>query len=344
VQSCLADGRIPENVSDFGLLRVKEINEIGRALTASSERVLSLTEVLENIREAVHGFFDFTVDPKAIPGYLRDQLVQAYMITSPGGDPLITTLGSPAFSAAIATLAEDDSRYARLLRMAPGTGKATRVGVLPLNISFDDFKKMLLKALATAGEISESGGAAPADTALAAYVIRVSPSEDAMALVAPEGYRGPTPNSIIHDLIVRELGAMDTVTILAAADTTLPAGLAFRRVTESVLKRDESSLVTMISSKIEPVIRKYDQLKSAEGKRRIDKKLFDAYQCNEMVELCKLVSADYRKAGETQSFSRFCDRLMGSVPPSLAADDVSFNLFATNAYQAVRAIGITLTT
>lgn len=343
VQTRLASGIVPERLSDLASARLVEMKSVMEALSTQVGGALSITEILDNLTSAVHGYFEVNVDPEAIPGYLRDQLVQAYMITSPGGDPLIGTLESDWFELAIRQLAVNDPRYECLNWIAQGSGKATRVGVLPLGVTFDDFKLLLARALTRVSELSQSATDSPV-AIVAAYVIRVSPSEDAMALVGPVRYAGTTPNSTIRALMVEHFGVSDTVTVLSAADTSRPVQVALRHVTEAVLNREESSLIAMVSSKIGQLLKAYPSLSQLEIRKRIDRSLFGSYSCKSVVDICKAVGTEFRGVGDGPARKRFALAMKEAVPKTLSHDVPSFELLADQVYSAARNVGLMLTT
>jgi DNA-directed RNA polymerase subunit K/omega len=339
----LLEGAVPPRLSDFATARMDALKRRFEELGAKVEEGMSIGDVLENLSTSVKRFFEASVRVDVVPQFLRDQVVQAYLITSPSDVPLIRTLESEQFERAVNTLAQSDSRYRRFLISSKGSGKATRIGVLPPGVSFQDFVEMLRTALRKAKEEETGMIGGAGQLAESVHVMRISPSKNAMQTIYPPGYVGPTPDSVILDLMTDELNAKEKVTILSAVDSTRPTNFALREVVEGVLNQEESSLIAMAERQIQPVLTACPSLLKREMSRAIDRQMLAAFGCASLVELCKSVARLVETSGSAGAGRVFRQHLRAAIPKSVVSSDGDFQMLSSSCFSVVKSVGTTLT-
>ena len=339
----LLSGAVPLRLSDFATAKLDALKQRFDELGAKVEGEVTITKVLENLSTSVRKFFEAHVRAEAVPQFLRDQLVSAYLITSPSDIPLIQTIESEDFETALSDLSRTDPRFERLLVTAKGSGKATRIGVLPPGMGFHEFVEMLGSVLKQAKTYND--GVLPSGEPMAemVHVMRISASKDAMETITPPDFRGQTLESIILALMTEQFTSRERVTILSAADTQKAANLALRDVTEGVLNREETTLVGMAESEIGVVLTHFPSLKKIENQKAIDAKVLDAFRAPSLVDLCKLIAGLIDSSGHTAATRQFRGALKEAVPRALSASSDDFEVLTAVLFSTAKSVGITLT-
>ncbi len=286
---------VPRSRSELTGKRQAAISELMQHHQDSSDGRdrISVRDIVLSMEVSIREFLELSVDPSAIPSYLRDHLLDAYIVTSPGDKPLMKTFESDAWKLAQDQMANEDPHYHALIRMDRGSGKATRVGVIPLGMTFHKFTDLFHNLLRLTETLSaEMGG--QEETTTAAYIIRVSPSPDAMSLNLPPGSDVAKPDQVIRDLMVRQIDADQATAILVAADPNAP-GVALRSVIRAAMASKTTTALDLVWGRIQGLLPRLPALASAPVKKRIQTALQKELDAGNTLDLARRVAKDMER-------------------------------------------------
>jgi hypothetical protein len=288
VKDVFALGRVPERISDVVSVRFethqKEIEEI-------EHEKKELSEVLKELETSLRQFFQVELKEDVILQLLRMQVISAYLITIPSGKPVISQIIETEMPKLCEEFAQKDLKFSDMLLIQKGTGKYTRIGIVPVGMTFEEFNNRFSQVFQEAvGEYCQQNlGQTRAD--FSANIIRIFPVEATFKVVGGDPTTSTVvehPARIIRELFLNRVSSEANLALMATARVNDPEKLALKKVVVSLFN-DYTSLWLLLKDKIEPLIGTRVHLRDAFETKAFDKELLARMQSRTMTELAQKV-------------------------------------------------------
>lgn len=260
-----------------------------------------LEETLQRDRRAVTRMFDLKLSRSAVQESLAKQLVNAYMITVSGakGAVLHDIIDSQLPRECI-ELSATDERFKNLLLLAGASektkgGRYTRLGIVPLGMSFEEFNGRFEKAFRNAvlKEPKDRQGS------YSANLIRILPTEaffNRVEIAEEIGISDDHPISTIRKLILENYGAVQNIELIASLQNDDAQAVAMINIIKSFLNQ-ETSILGMTEESMKSVLaasKLMDDMVSG----RFDRMLKERYDCTSLSDLAVRIWEGDSKSGE----------------------------------------------
>ena len=262
--------------------------------------------------ESIKGLLKQSIDERIIKEFLVNQVISAYLFTVPGAAPGFRFIESENN---YITLAEEelatskaDPTYFRLIRFSKGTGKATRVGLVPLELGFEEFTIKFKEVWTRAIELYNK--AENLHDTLPCFLIRIFPSEDGLKDIMLEGNKQNKPLEVVRELIKASVSAEDSVSILSLIQKAPNGKVALTKAIQAIFDNRKSSL-KMMTSACSDILSKSSKLLKRFDQRKIDQSLFADYQIKDksIFYLGKKIAERALEAGEEATKNEFQERM-----------------------------------
>jgi hypothetical protein len=247
----------------ISLLLASRLTTIQNQVDKLGEDRKRLEETLQTVGEAVREFLNTELSEDVILQSLNMQLVAGYMITSSSREAVFTDVVDNYLQKACNQLEQQDPRYSNLLLLAKKTsgGKATRTGIVPFGMSFEEFSELFDKAFQTAVSLLVATNDYPLERAnlYSAILARVFPTkvffkriEGSMSLA---GVLSPDdPVSRIRELIIARYGPVQNLELVASLHSGEGKTVAMREVVTRLFDT-RTSIYQIAKAELQPYIR-----------------------------------------------------------------------------------------
>jgi len=292
----LTHGLVRERISDIATVRfeghLKDINELKK----QKEEV---SEVLRDLQSSVHEFFKAELNEDVIVKLLQMQVISAYMVTTSSQKPVISEI----IETWMPRVCEEDNELSGFLMMEKGAGRYTRLGIVPVDMSFEDFSLKFNEIFQLAVQKhEESIGQVENRAEFSANIIRIFPVEATFKMVTGDATGSITiehPARTIRDLFLAGVSDEANLALMATARVNEPRKLALKNVVVSILN-GHTNLRLLLGEGIEPLVGSRRQLREAFENGTFDKELLSRMECRNLSELAQKVYTVGSAAGGEQ--------------------------------------------
>ena len=342
VRSGLLIGSVPSRISDIPTVRFEKHSEEIEEIKRKKEEV---SVMLNELQTSLHDFFQAELKDDVILQLLQMQVISAYLITIPGGKPVITKIIETEMERVCDEFAKKDPKFSNMLVMEGGaSGRYTRLGIVPVGMSFEEFSirfdELFQEALRRYSE--EYPGQITA-AQFAANIIRVFPVEATFKVVTGD----PTapiaaehPIHTIRELFLSRVSDDTNLALVATARVNEPERLALKSVVVSIFN-GYTSLWLLVKDKIDPLVGTRRQLRSAFESGVFDKELLSRMNCITMTELGQKVyslsDAPKGKEGVKKSIAEHVTRILKTLDTRM--NDQERELLASEIFERLYKIG-----
>jgi len=308
-KSELADGNLAPS-ADFLTLQFKR--DVKTELKNLQEKGFE-TQILENYLDPIRVILYESINEKVVREFLLNQVLSAYLLTVPGLVPGISFLeeGLDYIRRAEKELASsrNDPRYINMVQLSKGGGKATRIGLVPLELTFEDFSTKFDEVWSLAVKLynGKAEGHKIQDP-LPCYVIRVFPSEDGLKEIMPSADIKIRPLEVIRQLIKDSASSEDSLSLLSFIQRAPSGKSALFRVIQDIFDNKKSTLKMMIADHAD-ILAKSQILTRKFEKKEVDNDLLHVYQVQLISKLGKRIAEHTLEVGEAVAMDEFREHI-----------------------------------
>jgi hypothetical protein len=298
-QRGLKSGFLYRRINDIPTVRLHHIQRQMAEVISQQDYATKL----ESHMQALGTVLESNLKSDTILESLKMQLVSAYAITFPTDADVISGIIDNLLLSVCEDFSNDDPIYRDIFIKAEiqeaSIGKATRVGVVPYGMSFNDFSNYLQIAYKEAvTRYKESGNMRHDIDKYVANIVRIFPTATYFKKLEPvkesdEKEAGDSLAIMLRPLILRKFGAIRSAEILASLRTNVEEKIAMRSVLASLY--DSSSALYLIAQKQFDVIISSPTLREYIKSGQFDGHLLHALESS---SLSDLAVAMYRGAKE----------------------------------------------
>lgn len=289
VRSVISEGRVPSSISDVATVR------FGRQLKSIDDlekRTTDVTKMFDEMKTSLRTFFEAEFDKDVVFQLLKLQVVSAYLVTTSARKPVIGDIIDRLMPEICEDYARRDSKFKNLLMIETGAGNYTRIGIVPIGKSFEQFSEKFMEIFHAAVErhCDEHPGERPSE--FSANVIRIFPMDATFKIVVGDLTVEPSEHPALHirDLFLSRFSNEENLALAAAARVNDPERLAVRKVIIDLFD-GYTSLWSLLASKISPLIGARRQLREAFENKTFDRQFLKLFESRTMTELTAKIYA-----------------------------------------------------
>jgi hypothetical protein len=336
----LADGKLAPSASFLFSKFKEEVMVEFKKLQDKGFETQTLVNFVEPIKELLYQ----GIDEKVVREFLLAQVLSAYLLTVPGAAPGIGFISNHMNYIRLAEneLArnEKDTRYNNMVQLSTGGGKATRIGLVPSELSFDEFSKMFNDVWTQAVGLHNDKEPNKVPVPLPCYLIRIFPSDDGLKEIMPSEEVETRPLEVVRELIRDSVTGDDSVSLLSLIQKAPTGRLALIKVIQAIIDSPQSSLLMMVADQVRLIIAKSDRLLNKFEKKEIDSSLFREYDVENISSLGRKVADRSRSAGLDIARTEFRTRFVQSLGEEIGVSPEDVDIAAGEIFKRLRSIGI----
>lgn len=279
--------------------------DVIQGVVEKADRSAVLAEKLGKMRRAVDTFLHSQLNNNYVIRALNTQIISAYIITTSSRERVITKIVDDAIC--------NNSDYNNIIFMKKGSGKSTRIGLVPFNMDFDTFSKRFDEIFRN--EVrkihSEPQGGYCSNYSL--NLIRVFPSDDYFKPIGgTENIEDPI--SQIRGLILDNYGEVQTLQLLATVDEKESKNYAFGHIINQLFC--DSTIYLLAEDKFLNITNDEYILKILNSKG-LSSDLSTLYGCSGIVQLASKLYSIYQLGTDREkeeTYTEFHKHLSGFMP------------------------------
>jgi hypothetical protein len=310
-KSQLGSGNLPVRASNMIGRKIDDLNSEVKKLSKNGFDIAILKNYAEQMRRALHN----SADEATVRSLLTKQILSAYLLTIPKNYPVGALLDSEddfmGRSARDLATRKEKGGYDYLVKLS--SGKAGRVGLVPLGMSFevfaDRFEDVLRGAVKMYNVKSQEN---PLPDPLPCYLSRLFPSDTTLKEIIPPGENEARPLEIIRALIGTSMSSSEALLLLATFQPAVQGRVALRSVVESLV--DGSNLQTLFIDTAPTIIKQNKEIQAKFENGVVDNALLESYNVTKLSMMCKTISDQIRTTGEDRVKKRFYMVLKDALP------------------------------
>lgn len=315
-QSQLLERKLPRTASSMIAFQIDSIRrDFQRAQENGLER-----NVIENYLLPISDLLNEKINEEIVKDFLTTKVLSAYLITVPKNFPGIGFLTDESDiideAAKKLVIETGDESYTTLYRVDKGTGKSTRIGIVPFGMSFEDFATKFEELFSKAIRLAN---ARPSPTTtypypLPYYLVRIFPSEDALREIMRRNDVKTSPFGIVRDMVKEQVGASESISLLSLLQRAGTSNLALKQVIESIIDHPKSNLGTLVEDLISSLLAKFPSGQKRFQRGDVDRQLFQVYDVKTLSSLCTKLTELLRAPNKDAVREAFCENLIKAVP------------------------------
>lgn len=339
-KSELKDGKLHVNLSYlFSQFRKEVKGEIKKLEESGFEK-----QALENYRDSFRDLLYQQIDEDIAKEFLLTQVLSAYLLTVPGNLPgikLVKDLKYIRMAEEKLHSEKDDKRFLNLVRLSTGGGKATRIGIVPFDLSFQEFSdkfEQVWKAGLEAYNQYETDEKLPVP--LPCYLNRIFPSSDGLKEITPNNQIETTPLEVIRQLIKDYSTGEDGIMLLSLLQEAPSGKIALLKVIQAIFDSPKSSLLRLTKDQIFNIISKSQNVKEKFEKKEIDNWLFNYYNVEGLSALGNIIAERVNASVESSVRDEFRTNLLQAVGDTNEITESEIDVVVGVLFKRLRMIGI----
>jgi len=268
------------------------------------------TQILDNYLDPIKLLLYESINETVVREFLLNQVLSAYLLTVPGGVAGITFVRDyfDYIVKAENQLASEkaDNSYVNMVQLQTGGGKATRIGLVPLELTFEDFSSKFDQVWKRAVHLRNKDE--NISKSLPCFIIRIFPSEDGLKEIMPIQGVGSKPLEIIRELI-RDSSTIDNSVSLLSLIQKAPNGRsALIKAIQGIFDSKKSSLRLMVADH-SGILNKSLDLTSKFERKEIDRNLMKVYEVDLISQLGKKIEEQVLHSGEIVARKEFFEHI-----------------------------------
>ena len=331
----------------IGNLLEVQLSEATEKITSWQASILAPDQGIA-FREAIKDLFTEQINEEIVREFLTQQIVSAYIITDPHNNPLIRLLGEKdSIAEAQNKLAKDHPEFRNLVQIRKGSGKGTRIGIVPFSMPFETFSDKFSQVLQDAIKIynpKHSKYPIP-DTVpdkIPCYLLRIFPSEHGLKEIMSEGELEARPVALVRELMEESIGDMNEIKLLSLVQSAKTGYEGVKSVIRAIVDHDRSSVKSLTGGNITANLKSFPVLSRVFESRKIDKALFSLYPSNSLSEMCTRIAREAGSGSEAAQTS-FRTNLETEILELKTLPPAELKSVIGSVYVRLRNIGIGLT-
>jgi hypothetical protein len=304
----LAAGKLaPNAVYLFSKFR-QEVNDTLNKYRDNGFEIQTLKNYVDSIKELLN----HAIDGRIVKEFLVNQVISAYLLTVPGTAPGIRLIEREnendksyiELAEERLSVSEKDLNYLNLVRLSKGIGKATRVGLVPLDLNFEEFSKKFDKVWNLALKTFNENETDIIQVPLPCFLVRIFPSEDGLKEIMPSTDIKTRPIEVVKALIKESVNAQDSVSILSLLQYAPNAREALFKTIQAIFDNKKSTLKMMLAS-YDEILAKSPKLTGLFNDKKIDCNLGDEYKAGKSIFNLAREIAGRAEINSQQAFDEF---------------------------------------
>jgi hypothetical protein len=239
-------------------------------------------------------------------------------------------------------------KFRDVLVIEKGTGRYTRIGIVPVGMSFEQFHGRFTQIFQQAVGEHCTNDQSQRRADFSANIIRIFPVEATFKVVAGDPTAGTVvedPVTTIRDLFLNRVSTETNLALAATARVNDPERLALRKVVVSLFD-GYTNLLLLRKSSIDPLIGTRKPLQAAFESGAFDRELLARMQCGTLTELARKV---HTIASTSKGRQEIKQAIAGHVASILKMfqtrmDSQERENLANEIFEGLHSIGLVLTT
>lgn len=278
----------------------KRMEEVYKIINEKQETFRS---TFKKIKKQIDQFLESELDYDVVLKSLNLNLVNAYMITSPNSSaPIFGEIIPTYLPIAVADLAKQDSDYIHFLLHSEGTesGKGTRLGIVPINMSFNEFNKKFDVAFKKAVKEYVKKDPRLNEEEYISNLIRIMPSDEFFKIAIGGEKMEDTssedhPLNVIGTLIRKYYSPEKNLGLVASLQTGENATINMKNLLIDLVNT-RSRIFNYVEDEVKPIIGETPIFESMNSKS-FDRQLTQKFSLSHLSDLCSYVYSAQNKGG-----------------------------------------------
>ncbi len=339
----LSNGLLPPDTRSLATYAINAAKNELQAYTAEALNYgLNLSQILDSVKDSIRQFLESEISITEIDDFLKNELIKAFIVTSPFREPMIEFLKSDAFSDALSEFKKQDKRFEIFEKLSMGAGWGTRVGVIPPQTDFSSASDLFDTLVRRAKDIARDKYQGERYESITLYMLRISPTKEMMAVL------GDSPKESLNDLIrqqwveaalISENTVADALTTMSSVGKRKISSMPLKFILETLFNKEGTTLTFLARPIISDIISKSKTLsKEIETTIEIDRKLKKTYGVKSLTELGNIIGSRVKQRGEKVVRKEFAERLRYAVSRRVINDD-DFEMYSEALFSTCKCIG-----
>ena len=300
-KSQLASGKLPSKASHLLAWKINDVKAELKKLARNGFESRAADNYLEPIRRAL----DHVIEQRTLRDLLTQQVLSAYTLTISKNHPVTALIDSDDHfmekSAHALAAKKEKGRYEELIKLSGG--KATRIGLVPLEMSFESFAVKFEEVLQGAVKLYNAKFQSDQlPDPLPCYLTRIFPSDNTLKEISPPEETEGKPLDIVRNLITSSMSGSEGLFLLALLQPVAQSKVALRNVMEPIL---EGTHLHALFADLSPMIGQNKEIQAKFESRAIDNALLESYNSARLSLLCKAIADQVKQAGEDSMKRKF---------------------------------------
>jgi hypothetical protein len=328
----------------LGNLLEVQISEATERITSWQKTVLKTDGEVE-FRESIRDLFNEQINEDIVREFLTQQIVSAYIITDPNNNPLIRLLeDQESLKKAQDHFSKEAPEFTNLIQTRKGSGKGTRIGLVPFGMPFEDFSERFDLVLRDAVKIHNQRHMEDhIPDPLPCYLLRIFPSEYGLREIMRGPEKEARPVELVRELMEQSIGSVNEIKLLSLVQSAKTGYEGFKAVIRAVVDHHRSSVMTLVGESIDSFLNTSQELKQWFQDKKIDRDLLNLYSTNKLSELCIKVSKEASLNAVTAD-EFFKSNLLKKMPKCQNLNRTELEFVVDLTYGRLKNIGVGLTT
>ena len=331
---------------ELGILHLRIGNLLEVQISEATEKIKSWQETMPKtgeeaeFKESIRDLFNEQINEDIIKEFLTQQIVSAYIITDPNNNPLIRLLEDQESLKE----SQDHLKLVNLVQTRKGSGKGTRIGLVPFGMPFEDFSGKFDLVLQEAVRIHNQRHMDDhIPDPLPCYLLRIFPSEYGLREIMTESEKEARPVELVRELMEQSIGSINEIKLLSLVQSAKTGYEGFKSVIRAVVDHHRSSIMSLVGESIDSFLNTSSELKQWFQDKEVDMDLLNLYSTDKLSELCVKISKEASlNAGTSSEF--FKSNLLKQMPKceNLSRSELEFVI--DQVYSRLKNIGVGLVT
>lgn len=331
---------------ELGILHLRIGNLLEVQISEATEKIMSWQETIPKtgeeaeFKESIRDLFNEQINEDIIKEFLTQQIISAYIITDPNNNPLIRLLEDQESLKE----SQDHLKLVNLVQTRKGSGKGTRIGLVPFDMPFEDFSGKFDLVLREAVKIHNQRHLDDhIPDPLPCYLLRIFPSEYGLREIMTESDKETRPIELVRELMERSIGSVNEIKLLSLVQSAKTGYEGFKSVIRAVVDHHRSSIMSLVGESIDSFLNTSTELKQWFQDKDVDTNLLSLYSAHKLSELCIKISKEASlDAGTSSDF--FMSNLVKQMPKCENLNKSELEFVIDQTYNRLKNIGVGLTT
>ncbi len=234
----------------------------------------------------------------------------------------------------------NDKGFLDLVRLSKGGGNYTRIGIVPLDLTFQEFSNKFEQVWSQALSLRNESPNKKLRPRLPVYLNRIFPSADGLKEIMQNTTSVVRPFEVIPQLIKEYTSNEDGIRLLSLLQKAPTGKIALQKVIQLIFDSQQSNLLRLAQDKITHIISKSDDVKKKFENSEIDKQLFNIYGVNHMSELGRAITEKISTNKEFSTEEEFKTNLLQAIGDTNDITKDEMGVIVEILFKRLRALGV----